>query len=128
VSSSLCFGLWIPAISICSLGYVLCAKMASYMIFQSLMKSMNKTLYQCVIWIFVKCRHCATAILGPRACCKRQVPTRTSPTPLPLILLFCKVLVQSPRLAPTFLCAGMVATDNAIGFILREKGICRRTA
>jgi hypothetical protein len=45
----------------------------------------------------------------------------TSPTPLSLIPSLCKVLVQSPRLAPTFLLSGMVVSNDTIGFIGKEK-------
>jgi hypothetical protein len=46
-----------------------------------------------------------------------------APTPLSLIPLLCKVLVQSPRLAPTFLFLGMLAADDAIGHIGRKKRV-----
>jgi hypothetical protein len=46
---------------------------------------------------------------------------KTALMPLPFIPSLCKVVAQSPRLAPTFLLAGMLAADDAIGFIFREK-------
>jgi hypothetical protein len=46
-----------------------------------------------------------------------------APTPLSLIPLLCKVLIQSPRLAPTFLFLGMLAADDAIGHIGRKKRV-----
>jgi hypothetical protein len=45
----------------------------------------------------------------------------TSPMPLSLIPSLCKVLVQSPRLAPTFLLSGMVVSNDTIGLIGQEE-------
>jgi hypothetical protein len=43
-----------------------------------------------------------------------QDSLETSPTPLSLVPSLCKVLVQSPRLAPTFLLSGLVVSSETI--------------
>jgi hypothetical protein len=44
-------------------------------------------------------------------------------TPLSLIPSLCKAVTQSPRMAPTLLFAGVLATDDAIGYVGRQKRV-----